>query len=88
LASIIFDRGITFVGEADHGESAHGTSAHRIDIAQCIRGGDLAEGVRVIDDGGEEIDGLDHGEIGSEQVHASVVGFVEADQDVRVVLPG
>ena len=37
--------------------------AHRIDIAQRIGGGDRAEGVRVIDNRREEVDGLHQGEL-------------------------
>ena len=63
-------------------------SAHGVDVAEGVGGGDLAEGVGVVHDGGEEIYGLDERQVRVELIHSGVVGVVEADQDVRVVLPG
>ena len=79
---------IAFVGKADQGEGVEGTSAHGVDVAERVGGGDLAEGVRVVDDRGKKIHGLDEGKVRGNFVHAGVVGFVEADQNVRVLLPG
>jgi hypothetical protein len=50
---------VAFLGEADHGQGCDGTSSHGVDVAEGVGGGDLAEGVGVVDDGGEKIDGLD-----------------------------
>ena len=80
--------GIALVGEADEGERADGPAAHGIDVAERVGGRDLAEDEWVVDDGSEEVDGLHDGELGCELIHAGVVGGIEADQDVGVMLPG
>ena len=74
--------------ETDHGERAQGTAAHGVDVAEGVGGGDLAEGVGIVDDGREEIDGLHQRQVGGDQIHSGVVGGVEADQDLGVMLPG
>ena len=75
-------------GEAYVSQRGDGASAHGVDVAQRIGGGDLAEGVGVVHDGSEEIDGLHQREIGGDFVDAGVVGMIEADQNVGIVLPG
>src|SRR4030095_16742458 len=62
-----------------------GFTAHGVDIAQRIGGGDLAENIGVIDDGGEKIDGVDDGEVGPKTIHPRVVGSFRSDQHVDVV---
>ncbi len=47
--------------------------AHRVDVAQRVRRGDAAEVVRIVDDGREEVDGLDECEIVAEAVDAGIV---------------
>jgi hypothetical protein len=63
-------------------------SAHGVDIAERVGGGDLAEDVRVVHDRREEIHGLDEGLVGRDLIHSGVVGVIEADQDIGVMLPG
>ncbi len=67
---------------------AQGASAHGVNVAQGIGGRDLAEGVRVVDDGREEIHGLHQRLRGRNFVHSGVVGCIKANQNVRVMLPG
>ena len=64
------------------------TAAHGVNVAESVRRGDLPEDVRVVDDGREEIDRLDQRLIGRDLIHSGVVGVVEADQNIGVVLPG
>ena len=74
------------VGEPDDGERGNRPATHGIHIAQRVGGGNLAEGVRVIHDGREEIHGLDQRQLGRELIHSRVVGGVKAYQHVRVEL--
>jgi hypothetical protein len=60
------------------------SSPHGINIAQSIRRGDLAEGKGVIHDGGEEIYGLDEGEVIRHPVNPRVIGPVKADEKVGI----
>jgi hypothetical protein len=39
----------------------------------------LAEGVGIVDDGSEKVDGLDEGLIGGDLIDSGVVGVIEAD---------
>ena len=50
--------------------------------------GDLSKGVWVVDNRREEVDGLHQRLVGADQIHSGVVGFIEANQHVRVMLPG
>ena len=67
-------------GEAYVGQRGDGASAHGVYVAQGIGGGDLAEGVGVVDDGREEIDSLHQRDIGGDFVDAGIIGMIEADQ--------
>jgi len=44
----------------------------------------LSEDEGVIDNRGEEVDGLDQGKLGVEQVDSGVVGRLKANQDIRI----
>ena len=79
---------IAFIGKTDERERAERASAHGVDVAERVDGGDLPEGVGIVHDGGEEIHGLNEGGVGRDQVHPGVVGEIEADQNVGVLLPG
>ncbi len=59
-----------------------GAAAHGEHVVQCVRGGDRAEVVRVVDDRREEVDGEDEGPLVVEPVHGGVVGRVEPDEQV------
>ena len=60
-------------------------TAHSIDIAQRISGSDLAENIRVIDNGCEKIDSVDDREVGTKTIHPRVVGRFGSDQHIGVV---
>ena len=79
---------VAAVGEADQRQRADRPSAHGVNVAQRVGGGDLSEDVRVVNDGGEEVDRLDERQLRRELIHAGVVGCVEADEHVGIVLPG
>ena len=74
--------------ETDVSQRGDGASAHGVDVAQSVGGGDLAESVGVVHDGGEEVDGLHQREAGSDLVNAGIIGVIEADQNVWIVLAG
>src|SRR5262249_18325709 len=74
--------------EADEGECRERLSPHGVNVAERVRRGDLAEGKGIVDDWRKEIDGLDQSLVGSYLIHARVVGVVEADQNIGVMLPG
>ena len=42
-----------------------GLAAHGVDVAQGVGSGDLAEHVGVVDDGREEVHGVDDGQVGT-----------------------
>ncbi len=86
--NLLQDAEIALLGKADQGERRERMAAHGIDVAERVGGGDLPEGVRVIDDRGKEVDRLDERQLRRELIHAGVVGFVEADQHVGIILPG
>jgi hypothetical protein len=48
----------------------------------------LAESVGIVHHGGEEIDSLNEGCVRAELVNAGVIGMVEADENIWVILPG
>ena len=97
-ASIIFDsppasicsRTLTSPtsGKQTKASALIGSAAHGVDVAQRVGGGNLSEDIGVIDDGREEVDRLHERQLGRELIHSGVVGCVEADQNVRIMLPG
>ena len=70
---------IGFIGKADEGQRSQWLSPHGINIAECVGSGDLAEGVGIVHDGREKIHRLHERRLGREQIHAGVVGVIEAD---------
>ena len=62
--------------------------AHRIDVAERVGRRNLSEDVGIVNDGREEIDRLDERQLRRQLIHAGVVGGVEADQNIGIVLPG
>ncbi len=76
-ASENFD--VRFIRKAYEGERGDGTASHGVDVAEGVGGGDLSEGVWIVDDGREEVDGLHERQVGSDQIHSGVVGVIEAD---------
>ena len=79
---------IGFIGKADEGQRGQRLSTHGVDVAERVGRSDLAEGVGIVHDGREKIHGLHERRVGREQIHAGVVGVIEADWHIRVLLPG
>ncbi len=61
--------------------------AHGINIAQRVGSCDLSESVRIVHNWREKVDGLYQSLIRRDLIHSGVVGVVEADQNIRVMLP-
>jgi hypothetical protein len=70
--------------EARDGEGGRGRAAHRPNVVDGVQGGDAPVVERVVNDGREEVDGLDEGEVVRETVNPRVVGGLDADDQVRV----
>ena len=60
------------------------TSAHRIDVADRVRGGDLAVGVRVVHDRREKIDRLHQRRSAFPREHTRIVRRPEVDKDTGI----
>lgn len=54
-------------------------SAHGVHVAQRVRRGDLTEEIRIVHNGGEEVDRLNDGDLVGDAVHGGVVAAVVAD---------
>ena len=67
-----------------HLEGRQGRASHGIHVAQGIGRGDPAPVVCLVDDGGDEVDGLYEGDVVAQAIDAGVVGAVDADQQVLV----
>ena len=63
-------------------------AAHRVDVADGVRGRDLAVDVGVVDDRREEIDGLHEGRPALPPEHTRIVRGPEVDQDTVVGVRG
>ena len=77
-----------FSGKHTNASEVSGLAAHRIDITECVGSSNLTERVRIVHHGRKEVDGLHQRSAGPDQIHSGVVGLVEADQNIRVMLPG
>ena len=53
-----------------------------VDVGDGVRRSDGAEEVLVIDDGGEEVDGLRDGQVAGNAQHRRIVGRVVADEEI------
>ena len=71
-------------GKADDGERGERLAAHGEDVGQRVRGGDLAERVRIVDDRREEVDRLDEREIVAQHEDPRVVEGLATDEDSAV----
>ena len=76
------------LGKGDDVQRRFGLCSHRIDIAQRIGRGDLAEDVGVIHNGGEKINRIDDGQIRPKTIHSCVVGGLSPDNDIRMIKLG
>ena len=66
------------LGECGDRQREEDAATHREDVAHRVRGRDLAERARVVDQWGEEIDGADDREVVADAEHGGIVGRVEA----------
>src|SRR5690242_4455473 len=64
---------IGFFREAYQRKGSQWTSTHGVNIVESIGGGNLAKSVGVIDNGGEEINGLDQRGSGADLIDPGVV---------------
>ena len=76
------------LGETDDVHASLGLAAHGINVAQRIGCRNLAEDVRIVDDGREKIHGVDDGQVGTQTIHPGVVGGFGADQHVGMMKLG
>ena len=75
-ANVVFRKAVR------HAQKVHRHSwlaAHGVHVAQRVRRGDLAEEIRIIHNGGEEVDRLNDGDLVGDAVHGGVVTAVVAD---------
>jgi hypothetical protein len=77
---------ISILWKAHDRQSADWPAAHRVDVAQCIGGGNLAEEERVVYQRRKEIDGLNESKVRRNLIDACVIGGVETNQQVWVPL--
>ena len=83
VGAAVEDPGQELEGQALSGprhqvEGHDGRAAHGVDVGEGVGGRHPSPVVGIVDDGGEEVDGEDDGEIVSHPVHGGVVGRVEA----------
>jgi hypothetical protein len=69
-----------FLWEAGYGEGSDGGSAHRPNVVDRVQRGNASVIVRVIDNGSEEINGLNQRQVLADQVDSGIVGRFDADQ--------
>jgi hypothetical protein len=62
-----------------------GFRSHGVDIAEGVCRRDLTEGIWVVDDGREEIDSVDNGQVPSNAEDSGVVICFRADDHIRVL---
>ena len=83
--------GQDLAGPADEVDRDHGVAAHRVDVAERVRGRDPSPVVGVVDHGGEEVRGGEHGRVavGPADPHGGgVIPVVQAHDHLVVLLPG
>jgi hypothetical protein len=70
--------------EAGDGERRQRHAAHRPHVVDGIEGGDTPVIERVVNDGREEVNGLDEGEVFAQAKDSRVVGRLDADDQIGV----
>jgi len=68
-------------GEADNAEGGQRLPTHGVDVGERVRGGDLPELIRIVDDGREKVDGLHQREIIGQPEHPRVIEGLATDED-------
>ena len=74
-----------------HGDDVHrgdGLATHGIDVGEGIRGCDLSEEIGVVDDGSEEIEGLDKCQVRRNSVNGGVIGAGRSDEEIGILNVG
>ncbi len=71
-------------GKADDVQRGERPPPHGVDVAERVRHGNLAECVRIVHDRGEEIDGLDDGQIRTKAVDPGVFRMLHPHDQVRI----
>ena len=61
-------------------------AAHGVNVRQGVGGGNLPEKIGIVGNGGEEVHRLHQGQIFTDFVNGSVIAFVEAHQQVGVLM--
>ena len=79
------DVGGEILGEGGDVEGEEDASAHGVDVGHGVGGGDRAELVGVVDERGEEVEGLDERAIVIDRVDGGVVGARESDEQLGVL---
>ena len=73
-------------GETRDVERGERLATHGVHVAERVGRGNGPKGIGIVDDGGEEIDGLHEGLALVEAIDAGVVGEVEADEQVGIAV--
>ena len=73
-----------FNGKPDDVEGQYGSGAHGIDVAEGVGHGYCAELVRVVHYGGEEVHGLDEGNVLPQAIDGGVITCLRSHQQVGV----
>ena len=71
-------------GKADDVQRGERPPPHRVDVAERVRHGNLAECVRIVHDRGEEIDGLDDRQIVTETIDPCVLRMLHPHDKIRI----
>ena len=77
---------IPALGETDDIHGSLYFTAHGINVAEGVGGSDLAEGIGIIHHGREEVHSLNDTDIIRHFINSCIVGTVEADQQIGVIL--
>ena len=73
-------------GKRDDVERGERLASHGVDVGQRVGGRDLPEVERIVDNGREEVDGLDERQIVGHSKNPRVVERLSSDQQSRVCL--
>jgi hypothetical protein len=72
-------------GKTDDTECGERLTAHGIHIGERVRGSDLTELVGIVDDGREEVDGLNKRETVGQPEDSRVIEGLTTDEDAGIV---
>ena len=72
------------IGNGEHIQGLNGVAAHGPDVGQRVGSANQTEGVGVVDDGREEVNGGNNSCILADLVNTSIIGRLETDQKIRI----